>query len=58
MISLMWDIKQKATNEQTNKTHRHRQQYGGLPEGKGWWGEVREGNGIQIYGDGRRLNFG
>ena len=32
MISLTWDIKLKATNEQvrrTNETHRHRQQCGG-----------------------------
>ena len=27
MISLMWDIKQKGTNQQHKQTCRHRQQY-------------------------------
>ena len=54
----MWDIRQKATNEQTRKTktHRHRQQYGGY-KGSGLWGLVNVKRG-QIYGDRRRFDFG
>ena len=55
----MWDIKLKATNEHKIKetnTHRHRQEYGG-DQREGGWGTVK-GKGGQIYGDGRRFDFG
>lgn len=36
MISLMWDIRQKAINELTKqKSHRYRQQNGGFQRGRG-----------------------
>ena len=45
----MQDIKLKVT-------HRHREQYGGYRRGGGG-GAVKD-NGGQIYGDGRRSDFG
>ena len=48
----MWDIKQKATNEQTNKTHRYRRYSGGYKRGRRL-GEDRESEGGQIHGEGR-----
>ena len=52
MVSLTWNIKLNATNEQTGKKfHRHRQQFGGHQhELEG----VVMGKAGQIY-DGRRL---
>ena len=50
----MWDIKLKATNEQTritNKTHRHRQWFGG-DQREGGGGAVK-GKGGQLYDDRR-----
>lgn len=35
-------------NEKINKTHRHRQQYGGYQRGRGV-GEVKEGKGRQVH---------
>ena len=49
----MWAINLKVTTEQT-KIHRHRQQYGGYQSE----GAVVKSKGGQIYGDGRRFNFG
>ena len=58
-ISLMWDIKQKATNDKQGKqtkAHRHRQQYGGYQRERELG--VLKGRGGQVYGDGRRFDFG
>lgn len=52
----MWDIKQKATNEQSKQTQTQTTRW--LPEGKGGGGGVEEGKGGHIYGDGQRLDFG
>ena len=57
----MWNIKQKATNEQGQKTNRNSETQTKdwqLPEGKGVWEEAEEDQGGQIYDDGRRLDFG
>lgn len=58
MISLVcWDIKQKAKmNKQNQQTHRHRQQYGVLPEKEGV-GENEEGKGGLICSDRRIVDF-
>ena len=54
----MWDIKLKATNEQDeqmNKTNKQKLIHT-EPKGKGGGGrQVKRG---QIYGDGRRYDFG
>lgn len=54
VISLMWGLKQKATNEQIKrnkqKTPRYRQQNGGSHRDRGW-GKDELGKGSQIQGD-------
>ena len=54
----MWDIKLEATNEQARqiKTHRPRQQYNSYQRERGW--KLVKDKGNQIYGDGKRLDFG
>ena len=56
----MWDIKEKTAIKQAKwiKPHRHKQQYGNYQRQWGWEEDVGEGEGSQIYGDGRRLDFG
>ena len=50
----MWDIKQKATNKQNKQIHK--------AQHHAFWGrrdwEDEEDKRGQVYGDGRRLDFG
>lgn len=50
----IWDIQQKARNEQIRqrKAHRHRQQFRGYQKER-VEGAVEKGKGGQTYGDGR-----
>ena len=52
----MWDIKLKATNEQTRQTKTHTHNSMMVPRGKGGLGLVK-GKQDQIYGGKRRLDF-
>ena len=55
----MWDIKLKATHEQTRKTktHRHRQQYGGYQK-EGGWGSSKGLIGVKCIGMEKDLTLG
>ena len=52
----MWDMKLRATNEQTGITKTHTQITVWLSEGRGVGGS--SGKGGQIYDDGRSFDFG
>ena len=55
----MWDIKQKATSEQTAQTNLQTQTtVWRLPEWEGGRGTVKWAQGGQTYGVGRRLDVG
>lgn len=64
MISLVWDIKQKATNEPTKQTNCQETKLIGMDnrmvvtkrEGARWE-EDEESGGGQTHGDGRKLDF-
>ena len=57
MISLIWGIKEKATNEPI-KTNSGTDNKIVVTRGEEGWEKVKEGKGSQIQGDGRRLGFG
>ena len=57
----MWDMKPKATNEQTRKTNKQNfidmDNSMVVTRGKKWLGEVVKGEGGQIYGNRKRFDF-
>lgn len=51
----MWDVKQKAINEQIKQTHRYRQQQGDYQKGREW-GERKRVKGVKyIVMDGDQI---
>ena len=57
MVSLMWGIKQKATNEQNKNTNKLIDTGNRMVVTREEGGENEEAKGVQVYGDGRRLDF-